>query len=390
ACLRALHAILKHEWVRSDPVVTSSKESLLSTLACCGVEAIQASARQRKQAALSPSRAVLKHVAGVLGNVAHVLHFTPTGCHHVKQGTGVVTVFDVLKRLADTDEQRLAFRSSAILYELTRRYNYANILPDLKGLSDIVFKLFSRSGLPQTQKYCLQAFFNMTRNQDFAMAIAKSHMMEAFIVGCMQESHRRRPHLKEASSQVLYYLISNRWTRPKALEGQGLRSLVQLATVSRTLVSMRLALLAMFNLACGLRENGLWLNELAVSAVLEFDDEVLGAPAYPGLLYLASTHHGCLQKALLTKRMGREARVKIEGAKFLKRDRAQEEDDKFMARAAKGAAAAEPEDGPFEEEELHDERLAATTAYNPTQRNRLRSSFVDSHLLPTLATVSST
>lgn len=61
-----------------------------------------------------------------------------------------------------------------------------------------------------------------------------------------------------------------------------------------------------------------------------------------------------------------------------------------VTEARSGAAAEEPEDGPFEEEELHDERLAATTAYNPTQRSRLRSSFVDSHLLPTLATVSST
>ena len=34
--------------------------------------------------------------------------------------------------------------------------------------------------------------------------------------------------------------------------------------------------------------------------------------------------------------MGREAKVKLEGAKFLVRDRAQEEDEKFMARAAKG------------------------------------------------------
>lgn len=34
--------------------------------------------------------------------------------------------------------------------------------------------------------------------------------------------------------------------------------------------------------------------------------------------------------------MGREAKAKIEGAKFLKRDRAQEEDEKFMATVAKG------------------------------------------------------
>lgn len=46
------------------------------------------------------------------------------------------------------------------------------------------------------------------------------------------------------------------------------------------------------------RENGYWLNELTMAAVLEFDDEVLGAPAYPGLLYLASADHGCLQKVL--------------------------------------------------------------------------------------------
>lgn len=34
--------------------------------------------------------------------------------------------------------------------------------------------------------------------------------------------------------------------------------------------------------------------------------------------------------------MGREAKVKIEGANFVKRDRAQEEDEKFMARATQG------------------------------------------------------
>lgn len=31
----------------------------------------------------------------------------------------------------------------------------------------------------------------MTRNKDFAMAIAKSYMMEAFVVGCMVHTARQ-------------------------------------------------------------------------------------------------------------------------------------------------------------------------------------------------------
>ena len=31
---------------------------------------------------------------------------------------------------------------------------------------------------------------------------------------------------------------------------------------------------------------------------MEFDDEVLGAPAYPGLLYLASTQNGRLSEVI--------------------------------------------------------------------------------------------
>jgi len=104
----------------------------------------------------------------------------------------------------------------------------------------------------------------------------------------------------------------------------------------------------------------------------EFDDEVLGAPAYPGLLYLTSTHNGRLSKVphrlnngedimerpdvktllykhtntpsssllcskvLITTRMAREATAKTGGAKFLKRNRALEEDEKFMARETAG------------------------------------------------------
>lgn len=56
--------------------------------------------------------------------------------------------------------------------------------------SDAVRSL-NRSGLPQTQNYCLQAFFNMAHNEDFAKAIAKSHLMEAFIIGCMGHTTRQ-------------------------------------------------------------------------------------------------------------------------------------------------------------------------------------------------------
>lgn len=60
-------------------------------------------------------------------------------------------------------------------------------------------------------------------------------------------------YMKEMSSEVLYYLISNPSTRLTALKGQGLWALVQLADANGSTVSMRLALLALFNLACDLR-----------------------------------------------------------------------------------------------------------------------------------------
>lgn len=86
--------------------------------------------------------------------------------------------------------QRLAFRAAAILYGLTRKRNYVHILPDLRGLGDVVFKLF-RSGVLQTQNYCLQAFCNMAHNKDFAASIASDQeMMEGFIVGCMVHNNR--------------------------------------------------------------------------------------------------------------------------------------------------------------------------------------------------------
>ena len=46
---------------------------------------------------------ILRHVAGTLGNLASVLEPTPTGMRVVKPGD--VTVFEVLRRLADSDDQ---------------------------------------------------------------------------------------------------------------------------------------------------------------------------------------------------------------------------------------------------------------------------------------------
>lgn len=43
-----------------------------------------------------------------------------------------------------------------------------------------------------------------------------------------------------------------------------------------------------------------------------------------------------LPQMMISARMAMEARAKVEGAKFLKRDREQEEDKKFMARTAAG------------------------------------------------------
>lgn len=40
----------------------------------------------------------------------------------------------------------------------------------------------------------------------------------------------------------------------------------------------------------------------------------------------------------MSTRMAREARVKTEGSKFFKRNRAKEEDEEFMARATAGTA----------------------------------------------------
>lgn len=49
------------------------------------------------------NRVILRHVAGTLGNLASVLEPTPTGMRVVKPGD--VTVFEVLRRLADSDDQ---------------------------------------------------------------------------------------------------------------------------------------------------------------------------------------------------------------------------------------------------------------------------------------------
>ena len=54
---------------------------------------------------------------------------------------------------------------------------------------------------------------------------------------------------------------------------------------------------------------------------------------------------------------------------------------------ARSSAAGEAEDSPFEEEEQPRGERLATAIYSPTQRSRLRHTFVASHLLPTLATV---
>lgn len=59
--------------------------------------------------------------------------------------------------------------------------------------------------------------------------------------------------MKEMSSEVLYFLVSDPSTRRTALKGQGLWALVQLAAANGSAVSMRYALLAVFNLACDLR-----------------------------------------------------------------------------------------------------------------------------------------
>lgn len=43
----------------------------------------------------------------------------------------------------------------------------------------------------QTQNYCLQAFFNLAHNKEFAMSIVNSDLMEDFIVSCMVNTNRR-------------------------------------------------------------------------------------------------------------------------------------------------------------------------------------------------------
>lgn len=346
----------------------------------------------------SPSRVVLKHLSGVLGNLSSEIVSVSSagggggGDELIERWTERrgFTLFDTLRRLAYVDDPRLAFRASAILYGLTRKSDYVGILPDLRGLGDIVFRLF-RAGMSQTQNYCLQAFCNMARNKDFSASIAGApEMMEGFIVGCMV--HTNSSHMKEMSSEVIFYLISNPSTRRTALKGQGLWALVQLAAANGSAVSMRLALLVLFNLACDLRENARWLNENTVSAVLDFDDEVLGAPAYTGLLYLASTHHGRLSQMLVSTRMALEARVKIEGAKFLRRDRKEEEDKTFMARttAELRPSKADGDGSSSDDEENARDRersISASFAGARQRRSRLRRTFVASHLMPTLATV---
>lgn len=337
----------------------------------------------------SPSRVVLRHLSGVLGNLSSIIMSTSNGHDSLGWARRGITLFDTLRHLAHVDDPRVSFRASAILYGLTRKRDYVDILPDLRGLGDIVFKLF-RAGVPQTQNYCLQAFCNMAHNKDFAASIASDpEMMEGFIVGCMV--HTNSSYMKEMSSEVMYYLISNPSTRRTALKGQGLWALVQLATANGSAVSMRLALLALFNLACDLHENARWLNENTLAAVLDFDDEVLGAPAFTGLLYLASTHHGRLSQMLVSTRMALEVRVKIEGAKFLRRDRVQEEDKKFMARttAALKPDEADGDDSSSDEDIARDRQRSFSTSkyFGTRQRGRLRRTFVASHLMPTLSMV---
>ncbi|CAM9501852.1 unnamed protein product, partial [Hapterophycus canaliculatus] len=321
-CLQSLHAILKHKWVRLNAALDGIKEDLLTMLVSCSVGGTQATL---------PLLVATRHVAGVLGNLTRSIVSTFAG-RTSAEWNGDITLVEALKRLAYVDDQRVSFRTSAILYGLTRNRDYVHILPDLRGLGDIVFKLF-RIGVLQTQNYCLQAFCNMTHNKDFAASIASDPiLMEDFIVGCMV--HTNSSYMKEMSSEVLYYLVSDPNTRLTALKGQGLWALVQLAAANGSAVSMRYALLAVFNLACDLRENARWLNDTTLALVLDFDDEVLGAPAFTGLLYLASTHDSRLSQMIISPRIAMEARAKVEGAKFLKRDREQEEDKKFMARTA--------------------------------------------------------
>lgn len=366
----------------------------LSHDACCDLAMLEKTGALQNILAqtYSPSRLVLRHLSGVLGNLSSIMMSASNGHSSLGWTRRGVTLFDTLRRLAYVDDTRVAFRTSATLYGLTRNRDYVDILPDLRGLGDIVFKLF-RAGVPQTQNYSLQAFCNLAHNKGFAASIASDpEMMEGFIVGCMV--HTNSSHMKEMSSEVMYYLISNPSTRRTALNGQGLWALVQLAAANGSAVSMRLALLALFNLACDLHENSRWLNENTVTAILDFDDEVLGAPAFTGLLYLTSTHHGRLSQMLVSTRMALEARVKIEGAKFLRRDRAQEEDKKFMARTTAALRPGEvdgDDDSSSEEESARDRQRSFSTSKHfgggTKQRGRLRHTFVASHLMPTLATV---
>ncbi|CAM9140199.1 unnamed protein product [Ascophyllum nodosum] len=406
ACLKTLHAFIKHAWVRSSPPVLGIRKDLLTALVTCGVSSTEAAETAMAtmcnltsdvccdldmleeagalqhifSQAFCENRVVLTHVAGTLANLASVLEPIATGSRAFDPKE--LTIFDVVVRLANFDDQRLAFRTSAFLYGLTRKRDCVKILSDLRGLSDIIFKIF-RSGVFYTQSYCLQALFNLTRNREFAKTIVDHDLMEDFIVASMVHSNGAR--IKELSSQVLFYLISNPSTRTAVLRCQGLWTLVQLATVSRSSTSMQFALLALFNLACDLRGNSRWLDEHALAAVMEFDDEVLGAPAYPGLLYLASTQNGRLSEILVSTRVAREAIAKIEGAKFLKRDRALEEDEKSMARATSVVipASVRLEDSSFDEDDLSRDTLEDVMG----KRSRLRSSFVATHLLPTLSTV---
>ncbi|CAM9683858.1 unnamed protein product, partial [Sphacelaria rigidula] len=90
--------------------------------------------------AFSHSQVLQRHVAGTLGNLTHVLESTPTGGRLANPG--VPTICSVAKRLVEVDDQSVSFRSSAILYGLTRKPDFCEIFADLTGVSRMLLKLF--------------------------------------------------------------------------------------------------------------------------------------------------------------------------------------------------------------------------------------------------------
>ncbi|CAM9489004.1 unnamed protein product [Chrysoparadoxa australica] len=256
------------------------------------------------------------------------------------------------------------FRCAALLYTFSRQEGMRAMLKEGYNISNIVLRLF-RTGIPHIQSYALNTFFNLAKEPSFVDGLSIGGELKEVVMACLLKT--RSSHIKEMSTELLFFLMAHSNIRVDMLESLGLWAMVQISKNSGSIVSMRISLLAAHNLACDLDKYGTYLDTNIFETVSNFDDDVLMTPAWAALLFLMSTALHKFSKLMITERIAIELKGKLDGLKMVT----------WLRKAEVDALATE-------RKQLKEENVGMV--FDSVGR-RWRPSYVRLYLLPALGTI---